>query len=143
MGTGLGAHPWVPASLAAAGTYQAVYNASKSFLQSFAEAVAEELRDSEVVITSLMPGPTETDFFHRADMDDTRVGASKKDDPAEVARQGFEALMAGKDRVVGGGLKTKANELVDKVLPDRAKAAVHGVMAEPGSAPDKSKSEPA
>jgi uncharacterized protein len=64
------------------GTFQAVYNASKSFLQSFAEAVANELKDTGVTITSLMPGPTETDFFHRADMGDTKVGASSKDDPA-------------------------------------------------------------
>lgn len=115
------------------GTYQATYNASKSFLQSFAEAVAEELEDSEVVVTSLMPGPTETDFFRRADMLDTRVGSSNKDDPAQVAKQGFEAVMAGKRRVVGGSLKTKVSEAANKVLPDQAKAVVHGKMAEPGS----------
>ena len=64
------------------GTFQAVYNASKSFVQSFAEALRKELKDTGVTITSLMPGPTETDFFHRADMDDTKVGAGDKDDPA-------------------------------------------------------------
>ena len=89
------------------GTYAAVYNASKSFVQSFAEALQEELSDSEVTVTSLMPGPTETDFFTRAEMDDTPIGQSKKDDPADVARQGFDALMAGKDRVVAASLKTK------------------------------------
>ena len=63
------------------GTFQAVYNASKSFLQSFAEALQEEFKDSGVTITSLMPGPTETNFFHRADMDDTKVGASRRTAP--------------------------------------------------------------
>ena len=117
------------------GTYQAVYNASKSFDQSFAEALQEELTQakSEVTVTSLMPGPTDTNFFHRAEMDDTPVGEGKKDDPAAVAKQGFEALMAGKDRVVAGSLGTKAQELVGKVLPDRAKAKMHAGMAEPGA----------
>jgi short-subunit dehydrogenase len=116
------------------GSFQAVYNASKSFLQSFTEALQNELKDTGVTVTSLMPGPTETDFFDRADMaDDTKVGTSKKDDPAQVARQGFEALMAGKDRVVGGGLKTKVQEAAGKAMPDRLKAAMHRQMAEPGS----------
>jgi uncharacterized protein len=113
------------------GSFQAVYNASKSFLQSFAEALQNELRDSAVTVTSLMPGATETNFFHRAGMDDTPVGRSDKDDPAEVAKQAFEALMAGKDRVVSESLKTKAQELANKVLPDKLKAATHRKMAEP------------
>src|SRR3954452_4516083 len=77
------------------GSYQAVYNASKSFLQSFAEALQNELKDTDITITSLMPGPTETNFFERADMMDITVGQSAKDDPAQVAKQGFEALMKG------------------------------------------------
>jgi short-subunit dehydrogenase len=114
------------------GSYQAVYNATKSFLQSFAEALQDELKDSAVTVTSLMPGPTDTEFFHRAGMDDTRVGrSSSKDDPAEVAKQGFEAMMAGKNRVVAESLMTKAQELANKVTPDRLKAAVHRKMAEP------------
>jgi short-subunit dehydrogenase len=113
------------------GSFQAVYNASKSFLQSLAEALQDELRDSAVVVTSLMPGPTETSFFDRAEMTDTRVGQSKKDDPAQVAKQGVDALLAGKDRVVGGSLKTKAQEAANKVLPDSVKAAAHRKMAEP------------
>lgn len=118
------------------GTYQAVYNASKSFVQSFAEALQEELKQagSEVTVTSLMPGPTDTNFFSRAEMDDTPVGQGKKDDPADVALQGFEALMAGKDRVVAGSLGTKAQELVGKVLPDAAKAKMHAGMAKPEGA---------
>ena len=116
------------------GSFQAVYNASKSFVQSFAEAVQNELKDTGITITSLMPGPTETDFFHRADMDDTRVGAQEKDDPAQVAEQGFRALMKGEKNVVGGSLTTKAQEALNKVLPDTAKAGAHRKMAEPGSA---------
>ncbi|SHM87813.1 SDR family NAD(P)-dependent oxidoreductase [Cryptosporangium aurantiacum] len=119
------------------GTYQAVYNASKSFVQSFAEALQAELNDSGVTVTSLMPGPTDTKFFERADMQDTRVGASdSKDDPADVARQGFEALMKGEPRVVAASFSTKAQEAAAKLMPDRLKAEMHRRMAEPGSADD-------
>lgn len=116
------------------GTFQAVYNASKSFLQSFTEALQNELEDSGVTITSLMPGPTETDFFHRADMDDTRVGASSKDDPAQVAEQGFRAMLNGDAKVIAGSVSTKASGVANAVLPDAAKAQLHRLMAEPGSA---------
>ncbi|MFE9679824.1 SDR family NAD(P)-dependent oxidoreductase [Streptomyces sp. NPDC002701] len=115
------------------GSFQAVYNASKSFLQSFAEALQNELKDTGITLTSLMPGPTGTDFFHRADMDDTKVGRQDKDDPAQVARQGLDALFAGKDKLVAGSVKTKAQGLANKVLPDKAKAQAHRRMAEPGS----------
>jgi short-subunit dehydrogenase len=115
------------------GAFQAVYNASKSFLQSFAEAVQSELRDTGVTVTSLMPGPTETEFFRRAELEDTKMGQASKDDPAQVAAQGFEAMMAGADKVVAGSLTTKAQEAVNKVLPDKVKAAGHRKMAEPGS----------
>jgi uncharacterized protein len=87
-----------------------------------------------VTITSLMPGPTDTEFFERADMLDTKVGAGRKDDPAQVAKQGFEAMMKGEDKVVAGSLKTKVQALADDVLPDRLKARAHRQMAEPGSA---------
>jgi short-subunit dehydrogenase len=116
------------------GTYQAVYNASKSFVQSFAEALRAELEGTGVTVTALMPGPTDTNFFHRADMADTRVGAGQKDDPALVAKQGFEAVMKDKEKVVAGSLKTKAQGAAAKVMPDRAKAEMHRRMAEPGSA---------
>jgi uncharacterized protein len=116
------------------GTYQAVYNASKSFVQSFAEALRAELKDSNVTVTALMPGPTDTNFFHRAEMDDTRVGAGSKDDPAVVAKQGIEALLKGKEKVVAGSLSTKAQGAASKIMPDSAKAAMHAKMAEPGSA---------
>ncbi|MEU6485774.1 SDR family NAD(P)-dependent oxidoreductase [Streptomyces sp. NPDC046887] len=113
------------------GSFQAVYNASKSFLQSFAQALQDELKDTGVTVTSLMPGPTETEFFHRAGMDDTPVGKQQKDDAAQVAKEGFEALMRGRDKVVAGSVKTKAQGLAAKVLPDRLKAAGHRRMAEP------------
>lgn len=115
------------------GSFQAVYNASKSFLQSFAEALQNELKDTGITVTSLMPGPTETDFFHRADMDDTKVGRQEKDDPEQVARQGLDALFSGKDKLVAGSLKTRAQGLANKVLPDSAKSEAHRKMAEPGS----------
>ena len=116
------------------GSFQAVYNASKSFVQSFALALRNELKDTGVTITSLMPGPTDTEFFERADMLDTRVGAGDKDDPADVARDGFEALMAGDERVVSASLSTKLQGRAGRFMPDKAKAAMHRRMAEPGSA---------
>jgi short-subunit dehydrogenase len=116
------------------GSFQAVYNASKSFVQSFALALREELKDTGVTVTSLMPGPTETEFFERADMLDTRVGTSDKDDPAAVARDGFEAMMAGRESVVSASLSTKAQGRFDRFLPERVKAQLHRRMAEPGSA---------
>lgn len=115
------------------GAHQATYNASKSFLQSFTQGLQEELRDTGVSLTLLMPGPTDTEFFARAEMEDTKVGQGPKDDPAQVARQGFEALMSGESRVVGGGWRTRVQEAASKVLPDRAKSALHRRMAEPES----------
>jgi uncharacterized protein len=103
-------------------------------LQSFGEALQNELKDTGITITVLMPGPTETDFFRRAGMRDTKVGASSKDDPAQVADQGFRALMKGDAKVVAGSLGTKVQGVANKVLPDRLKAAAHRKMAEPGSA---------
>jgi short-subunit dehydrogenase len=116
------------------GSFQAVYNASKSFVQSFALALRNELKDTGVTVTALMPGPTDTEFFERADMLDTKVGAGEKDDPADVARDGFEALMAGEERVVSASLTTKLQGKGSRLLPDSAKAAMHRRMAEPGSA---------
>jgi short-subunit dehydrogenase len=117
------------------GSYQAVYNASKSFVQSFSLALRDELKDTGVTVTSLMPGPTDTEFFERAEMEDTRVGASdSKDEPADVARQGFEAMMAGKERAVSASLVTKLQGRASRFLPDSVKSAMHRKMAEPGSA---------
>jgi len=116
------------------GTFNAVYNASKAFVQSFAQAIREELKDTGVTITALMPGPTETEFFHRAGMEDTKVGTQEKDDPAVVAREGIEALMAGKDHVIAGSFKNKLQATMAHVLPDTALAGMHRKEAEPGTA---------
>jgi uncharacterized protein len=116
------------------GPFQAVYNASKSFVQSFALALRNELKDTGVTVTSLMPGPTETEFFARADMLDTKVGTGDKDDAADVARDGYEAMMAGKERVVSHSLSTKAQGRGSRFLPDSAKAEMHRRQAEPGTA---------
>ena len=114
--------------------FEATYGGSKAFDQSFALALREELKDTGVTVTSLMPGPTETNFFHRAGLDDTKVGVSDKDDASEVARHGFEALMAGKDHVVAGSLKNHLEAMGAKVLPETAKARLHRGLTEPGSA---------
>ncbi|MBV9081139.1 MAG: SDR family oxidoreductase [Acidobacteriaceae bacterium] len=114
--------------------FEAVYGGSKAFLYSFSEALRNELKDTGVTVTALLPGATETDFFHRAGMDDTKVGVSEKDDPAEVAREGFEALMAGKDRVIAGSFKNKAQVAAAAALPQTTVAGMHRKQTEPGSA---------
>ncbi|MFK4066661.1 SDR family NAD(P)-dependent oxidoreductase [Streptomyces sp. NPDC029674] len=116
------------------GSFQPVYNVSKSFVQSFAQALAEEVKDTGVTVTSFMPGPTDTEFFDRAGMaDDTRIGTMKKDDPAQVAERAFAAIVKGEKKAVTGSLKAKAQGLAGKVLPDGVKAAAHRRMAEPGT----------
>jgi uncharacterized protein len=117
------------------GPYEAVYAASKAFDQSFAEAIRSELKDSGVTVTSLMPGVTQTNFFSRADMDDTRAGSDEKmqDDPAKVAEQGFEALMKGEQKVVAGNPLNKVMAAVGRITPDSAKAAAHKLLSKPGS----------
>lgn len=114
--------------------FEAVYGASKAFESSFAQAIRNEIKDTGVTITVLMPGATETNFFHRAGMDDTKVGASEKDDPAEVAREGFEALMAGKDHVIAGSFKNVLQAKGGNFLPETVTAEMHRKMSEPGSA---------
>ncbi len=116
------------------GPYEATYAASKAFLYSFAEAIRYELRETGVTVTALLPGPTDTHFFERAGLDDTKIGAARKDDPADVARDGFEALMAGRDHVVAGSLRNKVQVLSAKTLSPAASAARQGRLAEPGSA---------
>lgn len=116
------------------GPFYAVYAASKAFLRSFSQALRNELKDTGVTVTALMPGPTDTNFFDRADMEDTRAGVYQKDDPAQVAKQGYEALMAGKDEIIAGSLMTKIQGNVAKVLPETVKAEAHRQLTEPGSA---------
>jgi short-subunit dehydrogenase len=113
------------------GSRQSVYYASKSFIQSFAEALQDELRSSAVTVTALMPGPTETNFFHRAEMDDTRLGRLPKDDPAKVAKQGFDALMRGDRKVLAESLTTKVMGVTNRFLPDSVKAAANRVLSAP------------
>ena len=118
------------------GTFQAVYNGSKAFIDSFSWALRNELKDTGVSVTCLMPGPTDTEFFERADMLDTRFAASdSKMDPADVARIGFDAMMKGEGDVVAG-LKNKLQAAAAHVTPDAVLAKQHRRMAEPGGAPD-------
>ena len=119
----------------APGPYHATYAASKAFVHSFAEGIRVELKETGVTVTSLMPGPTETEFFGRADMEDTKIGASSnKDDPDEVAKDGFEALMAGKDHVVAGSVKNNVQAGLASVTPDAATATTMAGMTKPGGA---------
>jgi len=115
------------------GSFQAVYNGSKAFLDSFSFAIRNELKDSGVTVTCLMPGATETEFFDRADMTDTKIGQSNKDDPADVAKQGFAAMLKGEGEVITG-LKNKLQVAAANVLPAGVMAEVHRKQAEPGSA---------
>ena len=117
------------------GSFQAVYNGTKAFLNSFSFALREELRSTKVTVTCLMPGATDTDFFERADMMDTDVGTTKKDDPADVAETGFKAMMRGDGDVVAG-LKNKIQSAVANVVPASVLAKQHRKMAEPGTAKD-------
>jgi len=115
------------------GSFQAVYNGTKAFLDSFSFALREELRGSKVSVTCLMPGATETAFFRRADMMDTSVGVAKKDDAAGVAKTGFDAMMRGDGDVVSGW-KNKVQSAVANVLPAGVLAKQHRKHAEPGTA---------
>jgi short-subunit dehydrogenase len=115
-----------------AGSFQAVYNGTKAFIDSFAAALGNELKDTGVTVTCLKPGATETEFFERAGMEDTKIGQAKKDDAADVAKTGWEAMKDGKESVVYG-LKNKAQVWASGILPESATAAMHRQQAEPGS----------
>ena len=114
------------------GAYQAVYNASKAFLDSFSFALRAELKDSGITVTCLMPGATDTDFFERADMMDTKVGQGSKDDPADVARQGYDAMLDGKGDVVTGWMN-KLQTAIANVTPAAMLAEQHRKQAAPGT----------
>ncbi|HEY4179564.1 MAG TPA: SDR family NAD(P)-dependent oxidoreductase [Kofleriaceae bacterium] len=118
--------------------FQAVYGATKAFVMSFGEALRYELKDTGVTVTVLQPGATETNFFVRADLMGTKVGQADKDDPALVAKNGFKAMMAGKDSVLGGGFKSKVEGLMNEVLPETVKAAQVGKTTKPGSGKERS-----
>ena len=113
------------------GTFQAIYNASKAFLNNFALGWNEELKDTGVTVTCLMPGPTDTAFFERAGLLDTPIGQMKnKDDPAMVARAGYDAMMAGQAQMTPG-LKNKMQATLAEVLPAGLVAKAHRRMAKP------------
>lgn len=114
------------------GPFNAVYNATKAFVDNFAAAITNELKDSGVTVTCLKPGATETPFFARADMLDTKVGQSKKADAADVAKTGWKALMDG-EKVVVHGLMNKATVLAAGLVSEAVTAEQHRKMAEPGS----------
>jgi short-subunit dehydrogenase len=122
------------------GSFQAVYNGTKAFIDSFSFALRAELKDSGVTVTCLMPGPTETEFFKRADLLDTKVGQDEKDDPADVAKDGFEAVMRGDGDVVSGW-QNKVQTTLANVTPAGILAEQHRRMAEPGSAEKGSKKD--
>lgn len=113
------------------GPWEVVYAATKAFIQSFAEGLRTETKDKGISITALLPGPTETNFFHRAGMDNTKVGEQSKDDPAMVAEQGFDALMAGKDMIIAGSWKNKFQATAAKFMPQQMAASMHGNMSKP------------
>jgi short-subunit dehydrogenase len=115
------------------GTFQAVYNGTKAFVDSFSVALRHELEGSGVTVTLLMPGATDTEFFDTADMKDTKVGTMKKDDPKEVAKTGSDAMMKGEESVVHG-LHNKLQVTAGRVLPKGTTAEMHRKLAEPGSA---------
>ncbi|TNC48485.1 SDR family NAD(P)-dependent oxidoreductase [Rubellimicrobium rubrum] len=114
------------------GSFQAVYNGTKAFINSFAFALRNEIKDSGVTVTDLMPGATETEFFDRADMEDTKVGSGKKDDPAMVAKVGWDAMMNGEGDVVAGW-KNKLQSAIANITPAGMLAEQHRKQAEPGS----------
>lgn len=110
--------------------HMAVYAASKAFLRSFGEAIRQELKDRNVNVTVLMPGPTDTDFFDRAEMQESKVAQSSKQDPEEVAEAALRALAEGSDHVITG-LKNKVQAGIAKMMSDPARAKVHGSMTKP------------
>jgi short-subunit dehydrogenase len=114
------------------GTFHAVYNGTKAFIDSFSFALRAELKESGVTVTCLMPGATDTEFFERADMMDTAVGQGSKDDPADVAKVGFASMMNGEGDVVTGW-KNKIQTTIANVTPSGVLAEMHRREAEPGS----------
>ncbi len=112
---------------------EAVYAATKAFVLSFAHSLRYELKDTGITVTALQPGPTDTDFFHRAGMDDTQVGQEGKSEsqPFDVAKQGIDALFEGKDHVYAASLKTKIEGMLSNVVPGAVKGAMHEKMATP------------
>lgn len=116
------------------GAFHAVYNGTKAFIDSFAMALRNELKGTEVTVSCLMPGPTDTEFFERAGMETTKVANDPKMmmEPGQVARMGFAAMLKGEADVVAGW-KNKLQVAMSKVMPAQATAQMHRKLAEPGS----------
>lgn len=121
------------------GPWNAVYHGTKAYVLSFTEGLIRELKDTGVTMTALQPGATDTDFFNKADMLESKIMDSKLSDPAKVAKDGYEALMKGDDKVVSG-LKNKAMVGLSNVVPDKAVAAQMDKMQEPKNRDDNKKS---
>jgi short-subunit dehydrogenase len=117
------------------GSFNAVYNGTKAFVDNFTDALRNEIKDSKgVTLTTLMPGPVDTEFFERGEMSDTQVGQNpNKSDPSDVAKDGYDAVMSGKASIVSGW-KNKIQQAVANVTPAGVLAEQHRKMAEPGSA---------
>lgn len=113
------------------GPHYAVYAASKAFLRFFGQGIRAELKDAGVNVTVLMPGPTDTEFFERADMVDTKAGQGEKQDPAEVAEAAFQALREGFDHIIPG-LKNKLQAGVARLMSEEVRAKVHGAQTKRG-----------
>ena len=111
--------------------YLSTYAASKAFVQSFSQAIRTELDGTGVTVTALMPGPTDTEFWERADMLDTRVGQMDKDDPAMVARDGIDALLEGRDHVVGGKARNHFTVAAWELLPDALASRINTTLTRP------------
>jgi short-subunit dehydrogenase len=116
------------------GPWQSVYHGTKAFVLSFSEAIREELRETNITVTALMPGVTDTDFFNKADMQSSKAvqDESKMADPADVARDGYEALMAGKDKVISG-IKNKLQVGMSNLMPDSTVAHQMNEQQKPAS----------
>lgn len=122
--------------------YMAVYAATKAFVLSFAKGIRAELKHDKidgVTISALLPGATDTEFFDRAGMEDTKVGQAEKDDPALLAKQGYEGMMRGDDQIMGGSLKNRVMTATSDLIPDRISASMQAGMNEPGGANKKTK----
>lgn len=118
--------------------YQSVYSATKAFVQNLSESLRFEMKDKGIKITALQPNATETEFFERGHMMDTKVGQAKKDDPAQVAEQGFTALMDNKDHQFGGPFKSRLQGMVSDMIPEQTKAGMNAKQTKPGSAAEGS-----
>ena len=118
------------------GSFQAVYNGSKAFIDSFAAALRNELKDTGVTVTCLMPGATETEFFERADLMDTKIGQEKKDDPADVAKDGYEAMQKGEAGVIAGSWSNTFQVAMSRLMSSERMAEKHRKEAAPGTAKD-------